>query len=162
MKKLIEGFDGVTEIAKLWHSYITNACRFKLGKLSFNTNFWYYLCRDMEAYPTRSPWETMKSANFAKDLCQYYEDWSTEEIYSLFCDEPRYYSLLDKRDGDSDEEFFHATTDYSVKVEGKLYLITNVPICISSKTGEKLYAPETVEKIQEKIGSGIRRSRFED
>ena len=46
------------------------------------------------------------------------------------------------------EEFVDRTVTYTLEVQGKLILVENVPARVSLETGEQLFAPETVEKLQ--------------
>lgn len=47
------------------------------------------------------------------------------------------------------EEFIEKTVTYTLEVNGKLFVIENVPARIFIATGEQLFAPQTVERIQE-------------
>ncbi len=46
------------------------------------------------------------------------------------------------------ETIIDTTVTYSLEFEGKFYLIENVPARICLETGEQLFSPETVEKLQ--------------
>ena len=46
------------------------------------------------------------------------------------------------------EEFVERTVTYTLEVQGKLVIIENVPARVNLETGEQLFAPETVEKLQ--------------
>lgn len=46
------------------------------------------------------------------------------------------------------EEFVERTVTYTLEVQGKLVVVENVPARVSLQTGEQLFAPETVEKLQ--------------
>ena len=46
------------------------------------------------------------------------------------------------------EEFVERTVTYTPWVQGKLVVVENVPARVSLETGEQLFAPETVEKLQ--------------
>jgi hypothetical protein len=46
------------------------------------------------------------------------------------------------------EEFVEQEVTYIAQVDGRLVLIERVPSRVSLTTGEKLYSPETVERIQ--------------
>ena len=46
------------------------------------------------------------------------------------------------------EEFVERTVIYTLEVQGKLVIIENVPARVNLETGEQLFAPETVEKLQ--------------
>ncbi len=43
------------------------------------------------------------------------------------------------------------TITYTLEFEGKFYIIENVPARVCVETGEKLFSPETVEKLQQII-----------
>ena len=49
------------------------------------------------------------------------------------------------------ESFEERLINYSVEINGQLYLIEHVPVRICMETGEQLFSPETVERIQEII-----------
>jgi hypothetical protein len=49
---------------------------------------------------------------------------------------------------DPPEEFSEQEVTYIAEVEGRLVVIEGVPARVSCITGERLYAPETVERIQ--------------
>lgn len=49
------------------------------------------------------------------------------------------------------ETFMNALVTYTLELEGKIYIIENVPARICQETGERLFSPETVEKIQQII-----------
>ncbi len=46
------------------------------------------------------------------------------------------------------EAFVECTVTYTLEVQGKLVVVENVPARVSTQTGEQLFAPETVEKLQ--------------
>jgi hypothetical protein len=49
------------------------------------------------------------------------------------------------------ESFVEQQVTYTLEVEGKFYLIENVPARVSIETGERFFSPETVEKLQQII-----------
>jgi YgiT-type zinc finger domain-containing protein len=49
------------------------------------------------------------------------------------------------------ETMIETTITYTLEFEGKFYLIENVPARVCLETGEKFFAPETVEKLQQII-----------
>lgn len=49
------------------------------------------------------------------------------------------------------ESFIEQQVTYTLEVEGKFYLIENVPARVSIETGERFFSPETVEKLQQII-----------
>jgi len=52
----------------------------------------------------------------------------------------------------SNQETYHETTvTYTLEQEGKFYIIENVPARVCAETGERLFSPETVERLQEII-----------
>ena len=40
---------------------------------------------------------------------------------------------------------------YTLEVDGRLYVIENVPARVTVETGERYFSPETVERLQEII-----------
>ena len=49
------------------------------------------------------------------------------------------------------ESFENRTINYTIEVNGQLYLIEHVPARVCLETGEQLFSPETVERIQDII-----------
>jgi len=49
------------------------------------------------------------------------------------------------------ESFEDRNINYAVEVDGQLYLIEHVPARVCLETGEQLFSPETVERIQDII-----------
>ena len=49
------------------------------------------------------------------------------------------------------ESFEDRIINYTVEVDGQLYLIEHVPARVCLETGEQLFTPETVERIQDII-----------
>ena len=54
-------------------------------------------------------------------------------------------------DGNWGETFVEKKVNYIVEVEGELIVIENVPARVSTETGEQLFSPKTVERLQELI-----------
>jgi len=48
----------------------------------------------------------------------------------------------------SDEQFRDERVTYTLQVGDRFFVIENVPARVSLRTGERLYSPETVERIQ--------------
>lgn len=46
------------------------------------------------------------------------------------------------------EEFVDELVTYTLQVDGRLVVIENVPARVCVQTGEKLFAPATVERVQ--------------
>ncbi|MGF1671758.1 MAG: hypothetical protein ACFCU6_15035 [Balneolaceae bacterium] len=40
---------------------------------------------------------------------------------------------------------------YSIELDGKFYIVENVPSRVNEETGEQYFAPETVEQLQKTI-----------
>jgi len=49
---------------------------------------------------------------------------------------------------DSDELFHDERVTYTLQVDDRFFVIENVPARVSERTGERLFSPETVERIQ--------------
>lgn len=45
---------------------------------------------------------------------------------------------------------------YSIELDGKFYIVENVPARVNEETGEQYFSPETVERLQKKIRSNDR------
>jgi hypothetical protein len=55
----------------------------------------------------------------------------------------------------SDIEFFvEEQVTYTLELDGKFYLIENVPARVNEETGERLFEPEVVAKLHHIIRSG--------
>ncbi len=50
-----------------------------------------------------------------------------------------------------EETFIDTKVNYTLEMEGKFYVIENVPARVCRETGEQLFSPETVEKLQRTI-----------
>jgi len=51
------------------------------------------------------------------------------------------------------EHLIHKRVTYTVEVEGQVYIVRNVPARVNSETGERLFAPETIERMHRMIRS---------
>ena len=49
---------------------------------------------------------------------------------------------------------------YTLSLNGKLFLIDNVPARVNEETGEQFFSPSTVERLQETILDGREPDRF--
>ncbi|GFE70602.1 hypothetical protein [Chroococcus sp. FPU101] len=49
------------------------------------------------------------------------------------------------------ESFVEQSVTYTLEVEGKFYIIENVPARVNIETGERFFSPKTVEKLQQII-----------
>ena len=57
------------------------------------------------------------------------------------------------------ETFIETKITYTLEVNGKFIIIENVPAKVSIETGEHLFSPETVEKLQQTIWGDQKPSR---
>ncbi len=55
----------------------------------------------------------------------------------------------------NDETLTYRFVTYSLEMEGKFYIVENVPARVNEETGEQYFAPETVEQIQKKIRGNV-------
>lgn len=46
------------------------------------------------------------------------------------------------------ETFVEQKVTYTIEIDGKFVIIENVPARVSLETGERFFAPETVERLQ--------------
>jgi hypothetical protein len=51
--------------------------------------------------------------------------------------------------GEPEEAFVEQKVTYSLEVEGRFIVVEQVPARVSLRTGERFFAPETVERLQE-------------
>lgn len=58
------------------------------------------------------------------------------------------------------EEFIEQNVTYTLEMNGKFFIVENVPARISTKTGEQFFSPATVEHLHETIHSPKKPSRF--
>lgn len=58
------------------------------------------------------------------------------------------------------ETFVNQRVKYTLEVDGKLIVIENVPARVCVETGEQLFTPETVEKLQKLIASKAKPKRM--
>lgn len=52
-----------------------------------------------------------------------------------------------------DETFVEAKVTYHIEIEGTSILVRNVPARLNVETGERLFSPEIVERLQEIVRS---------
>ena len=60
------------------------------------------------------------------------------------------------------EPLVEQTVTYHIEIDGQLLLIENVPARVNVETGERYFAPETVERLQEAVGTVPARSHYSD
>jgi YgiT-type zinc finger domain-containing protein len=53
----------------------------------------------------------------------------------------------------AEEKLTERKVTYSLELDGKFYIVENVPARVNEETGEQYFAPETVEHLQKKIRS---------
>lgn len=51
------------------------------------------------------------------------------------------------------ETFVEQTITYTLEMDGKLIVIENVPARVCVETGERLFSPETVDRLQQMVWS---------
>ncbi|MGM0377472.1 MAG: YgiT-type zinc finger protein [Bacteroidota bacterium] len=51
----------------------------------------------------------------------------------------------------AEEKLTERKVTYSLELDGKFYIVENVPARVNEETGEQYFAPETVEHLQKKI-----------
>ena len=52
-----------------------------------------------------------------------------------------------------DEALVEQRVTYTLQMDGKLFVVENVPARVNVETGERFFAPKTVERLQELIHS---------
>lgn len=55
-----------------------------------------------------------------------------------------------------EERLFETTVRYTLEMEGKLFVVENVPARVDTETGEQFFSPQTVERLQEIIRGGTK------
>ncbi len=50
-----------------------------------------------------------------------------------------------------DENLVEQNVTYTLEVDGKFFIVENVPARINLETGERFFAPETVERLQQMV-----------
>jgi hypothetical protein len=53
--------------------------------------------------------------------------------------------------GPDDEAFEERLMTYTLEVQGRFIIVENVPARVSLVTGERFFAPETVERLQKMV-----------
>ena len=62
----------------------------------------------------------------------------------------------------AEEKLTERRVTYSLELDGKFYIVENVPARVNEETGEQYFAPETVEHLQKKIrGDALPRKTME-
>jgi YgiT-type zinc finger domain-containing protein len=52
---------------------------------------------------------------------------------------------------ESKETFIEQKVTYAIELDGKFIIVENVPARVCVETGERLFAPETVERLQRTV-----------
>ncbi|MEC4986595.1 MAG: YgiT-type zinc finger protein [Oscillatoria sp. PMC 1068.18] len=55
---------------------------------------------------------------------------------------------------DSQKIMINQTVTYTLEMDGKFFIIENVPARVCVETGERFFSPETVERLQKIIWEG--------
>jgi YgiT-type zinc finger domain-containing protein len=50
-----------------------------------------------------------------------------------------------------EETFVEQEVTYAIELDGKFIIVENVPARVCVETGERLFAPETVERLQQTV-----------
>ena len=58
------------------------------------------------------------------------------------------------------EPLIEQRVTYTVELEGRFYLVENVPARVNPETGEQYFSPQTVERLREMILGGRSPKRF--
>jgi hypothetical protein len=58
-----------------------------------------------------------------------------------------------------EERLVERLVTYTLEMEGRLYVIEHVPARVNLETGERLFSPETFDRLQEIILNGRRPAR---
>jgi YgiT-type zinc finger domain-containing protein len=61
--------------------------------------------------------------------------------------------------GDWNEKLQDRKITYTLEVDGQLIVVENVPARVNVETGEQLFSPETVERLQQMVWSKKRPAR---
>jgi hypothetical protein len=59
----------------------------------------------------------------------------------------------------NNERLVDSLVTYTLEVEGRFVVIEHVPARVNGETGERFFAPETVERLQQIIWEGRKPSR---
>ncbi len=59
-----------------------------------------------------------------------------------------------------DETLIEKRVTYSIEVEERLVIVENVPARVNAETGERLFSPDTVERLQKIVHNQQRPKRF--
>jgi YgiT-type zinc finger domain-containing protein len=57
------------------------------------------------------------------------------------------------------ETFVEQKVTYTIELDGKFIIVENVPARVCVETGERFFAPETVERLQQTVWEGRRPHR---
>lgn len=55
----------------------------------------------------------------------------------------------------AEEKLTERKVTYSLELDGKFYIVENVPARVNKETGEQYFAPETVEQLRKKIRGNV-------
>lgn len=71
--------------------------------------------------------------------------------YDDFPDQEESIILRSMRAKRMEKHFVEKRVTYTLEMDGKLFVVENVPARVNPETGEQLFAPETVERLHEII-----------
>lgn len=61
---------------------------------------------------------------------------------------------------DWEEPLVEKQVTYTLEMDGRVYIVENVPARVNEETGEEFFSPETVERLQRKILGREKPKRF--
>lgn len=61
---------------------------------------------------------------------------------------------------DWNEKLVEQRVTYTLEVNGQLIVVENVPARVNAETGEQLFSPDTVERLQKMIGQQSKPKRL--
>jgi hypothetical protein len=61
---------------------------------------------------------------------------------------------------DAQDDFIERRVTYTLEMDGRFYLVENVPARVDARTGEELFSPETVERLHRMLHDGEAPMRF--
>jgi hypothetical protein len=67
---------------------------------------------------------------------------------------------VEPRSDDAREGFMERRVSYSLEMDGRFYVVENVPARINVEAGEELFSPETIERLRRMIRDGETPVRF--
>jgi len=57
------------------------------------------------------------------------------------------------------ERLVERRVTYTLEMDGKLYVVENVPARVDEETGEQFFAPSTADRLQRLVSGGVKPSK---